>query len=118
MKAKWTEIVGEASGSFGEKQYVRHIPGNDEWAAVCTKPELSKQTKRRKAELPVAQNFKQLIETCRLILHDANRRAEWQVRFEASCAAARKHGKKSYGRLCDYVRHEVSEALKRGEPIG
>ena len=50
MKVKWTLLVDEMRGSVDKKHYARHIPGNGEWAAVCAKPELSKTTKKSKAD--------------------------------------------------------------------
>ena len=117
MKTKWVELIGESTGSFGSKQYARRIPGNDEYAAVCSKPELSKKTKKKKAELSVVKDFQVLIATCKSILHDPARRAVWQARYDEAKRMARKHGKRIQGRLCDYVRHEVSKALKNGEEI-
>ena len=117
MKVKWTSIVDEMQGSVDKKHYARHIPGNGEWAAVCMKPELSEKTKEKKAGLPVATNFKILIATCKNILHNPAARAMWQARYDEAKRKARKHGKPIQGRLCDYVRHEVSEALKKGEGI-
>ena len=117
MKVKWTSIVDEMQGSVDKRHYTRHIPGNGEWAAVCTKPELSEKTKKKKAELPVATNFKILIATCKNILNNPAARAIWQARYDEAKGKARKYGKPIQGRLCDYVRHEVSKALKKGESI-
>lgn len=117
MKTRWVELIGESTGSFGSRQYARRIPGNDEYAAVCSKPELSKRTKKKKAELPVVKDFQVLISTCKAILHDPARRAIWQERYDEAKRLAKKHGKRVQGRLCDYVRHEVSKALKNGEEI-
>ena len=44
MKIKWINLISDAEGSLNPRQYVRHIPGNLEYAAVCEKPELSKKT--------------------------------------------------------------------------
>jgi hypothetical protein len=41
----------------------------------------------------------------------------WQAKYDETLYRAKKWGKPAYGRLCDYVRHEVSEMLKRGEEI-
>ena len=117
MKVKWTSIVDEMQGSIDKKHYARHIPGNGEWAAVCSKPELSKKTKKKKAALPVAQKFKILIATCKNILNNPAARAMWQARYDEAKRKARKYGKPIQGRLCDYVRHEVNEILKKGEPV-
>lgn len=118
MKAKWTSLIREAAGQIDKNHYTRHIPGNKEYAAVCNKPELSKKTKVKKAALPVAQNFKTLIATCKIILKDPTKRAEWQARYDEAKRKASRHNKPIQGRLCDYVRHEVSLAIKNGENVG
>lgn len=117
MKTRWVELIGESTGSFGSRQYARRIPGNDEYAAVCSKPELSKKTKKKKAELFVVKNFQVLIATSKAILHDPARRSVWQARYDEEKRLASKHGKQIQGRLCDYVRHEVSKALRNGDEI-
>ena len=117
MKVKWTTLVDDARGHVDGGHYARQIPGNPEWAAVCNKPELSKKTKKKKASLPVAKNFTILIATCKAILNDPARRAVWQARYDEAKRKARKHNKPIQGRLCDYVRHEVSVALKSGQEI-
>ena len=117
MKAKWTSIVDDLQGSVDSRHYARHIPGNGEWAAVCQKPELSKKTKKKKASLPHVKEFGVLIATCKEILHNPERRAAWQAKYDEAKRKARKYNKPIQGRLCDYVRHEVSVALKNGEEI-
>ena len=115
MKAKWSSIIDELQGGIDEKHYARHIPGNGEWAAVCSKPELSKKTKEKKAGLPHVIQFKELIAVCKGILNNPERRSAWQAQYDEAKRKARKHNKPIQGRLCDYVRHEVSVALKNGE---
>ena len=117
MKVKWTNIIAEVQGSVDKEHYARRIPGSGEWAAVCTKPALSDETRKKKAGLPVAKNFKTLITTCKTIMNDASVRAMWQARYDEAKRQASKHNKPIQGRLCDYVRHEVSEAMKRGEKV-
>ena len=115
MKVKWTLLIDDMKGSVDKKHYARHIPGNGTWAAVCNKPQLSKKTKKKKANLPVATNFKTLIATCKDILNNPAARAIWQARYDEAKRKANKYNKPIQGRLCDYVRHEVSEMMKRGE---
>ena len=115
MKVKWTLLIDDMKGSVDKKHYARHIPGNGTWAAVCNKPQLSKQTKKKKANLPVATNFKTLIATCKDILNNPAARAIWQARYDEAKRKANKYNKPIQGRLCDYVRHEVSEMMKRGD---
>ncbi len=107
MKVKWIEIVGEAHGDLGMRQYARRIPGDTEWAAICSKPEISKKVSQQRAEHPTARRFAEKIAACKAILHDPERRAEWQARYDEAKREASRHGKKIQGRLCDYVRHEV-----------
>ena len=117
MKVKWTVIIDELKGGLGRNFYARRIPGNAEWALVCCKPELNKKTMKKKASLPVAKDFGRMILSSKEILHSPERRAVWQARYDEAKQMARKHNKPIQGRLCDYVRHEVSLALQRGETI-
>ena len=117
MKVKWTLLLDDMQGSVDKKHYTRHIPGNGEWAAVCNKPALSKSTKKKKAAHPTVRSFTTLIAICKNILNNPVARGMWQERYEAAKRTAHRHGKPIQGRLCDYVRHEVSEALKSGKPI-
>jgi len=113
MKAKLVGIIDELQGNVDEKHYVRRIPGNNEWAAVCNKPELSKKTKKAKAEHPTARKFGELVEEAKAILHDPVRKAEWQARYDEAMRKARKYNKPIQGRLYDYIKHELSEERKR-----
>ena len=117
MKVKWTLLIDELNGSVDKKHYARHIPGNGEWAAVCNKPELSKKTKQKKASHPTTKSFATMIATSKNILGDPVARSIWQERYDEAKRKARRHGKAVQGRFIDYVRHEVSEALKRGEEL-
>ena len=117
MKVKWTLLLDDACGQVDNKHYARHIPGNGEWAAVCNKPELSKKTKKKKAAHPTCKSFSAYIAISKEILNSPERRAIWQARYNEAKREANRHKKPIQGRLCDYVRHEVSEALKRGEEI-
>lgn len=117
MKVKWVELINDASGSIGARQYARRIPGNGNEAAVCQKPELSKKTKKKKATLPHVKKFSVLIATCKEILNNPERRTAWQVKYDEAKRKARKYNKPIQGRLCDYVRHHVSVMLQKGEEI-
>lgn len=117
LKVKWTSIIDDMQGSVDKKRYARHIPGNGEYAAVCMKPELSKKTKKKKATHPTCKNFTEMVAICKNILNNPSVRAMWQSRYDEAKRKASRHNKPIQGRLCDYVKHEVSEALKRGEII-
>ena len=112
MKAKWVSIVDELRGNVDERHYVRRIPGNNEWGAVCSKPELSKKTKKKKAEHLTAKRFAELMAETKAIMHDPIRKAEWQARYDEAVKKARKYNKPIQGRLYDYIKHELSIELK------
>ena len=117
MKVKWTGLVDDMKGHVDKDFYARHIPGNGVWAAVCHKPELSKEEKKKRGAHPTAKQFTNYIAESKAILSNPERRAAWQAKYDETLYRARKWGKPAYGRLCDYVRHEVSEILKRGEAV-
>lgn len=117
MKIKWADFIEEGSGSLDHNHYIRHIPGDSVWAALCAKPELKKKEKKKRAEHPTALHFGACIAESKAILCDAVRRAAWQAKYDEVVRQARRHGKRTYGRLCDYVRHEVSTTLKEGRVI-
>jgi len=104
-------------GHIDKGHYARHIPGNGVWAAVCSKPELSEATKKKKAALPHVKQFSNVIAISKEILNTPEKRAVWQAKYDEARRKARRHNKPIQGRLCDYVRHEVSVALAKGEEI-
>ncbi len=115
MKAKWTGLVDDLRGHVDKRHYARHIPGNWEWAAVCEKPELSEATKKKKASLPTALRFKAMMAEYKSAMHDPALRAEWEARYEAAKRKAIKQNRSIQGRLCDFVKHELSMAQKQGD---
>ena len=60
MKAKWVNIVDSLQGNVDQRHYARRIPGNGEWAAVCAKLELSKKTRKKKAEHPMSTRWRKV----------------------------------------------------------
>ena len=110
MKAKWMSLLSDAEGHIDSRHYARHIPGNDEYAAVCAKPELSKKVRKAKANHPTAQRFAALMAEVKAILRDPVRRAEWQARYDEAVQKARKHNKRIQGRLYDYIKHELGKS--------
>ncbi len=117
MKVQWSGLLDDAQGHIDAHHYARHIPGNAEWAAMCQKPELSEKTKKKKASHPTCKSFANYIAISKEILHDPERRAIWQARYDEAKRKASRHNKAIQGRLCDYVRHHVSVALKEGSEI-
>ena len=117
MKIKWAAIIADGEGHVDKRHYTRHIPGNYSEAALCNKPELSKKTKQKKASHPTCQSFSDYIAASKAILNDPERRAIWQAKYDEAKRKARKYNKPIQGRLCDFVRHHVSLALKEGREI-
>ena len=117
MKVKWSGLIDDFKGHIDGRHYARHIPGNSEEAAVCLKPELSKKTKKKKAAHPTCKSFGNYIAESKTILHDPERRAIWQAKYDEAKRKARKYNKPIQGRLCDFVRHHVSVALKEGRAV-
>ena len=117
MKVKWTSLVDDVRGHIDSRHYARHIPGNGSEAAICQKPELSKKEKKKRAAHPTSKKFCAYIAESKAILNNPERRAAWQAKYEETLYRAKKWGMPAYGRLCDYVRHEVCEMLKRGEEV-
>ncbi|MCR5050060.1 MAG: hypothetical protein K6A36_03145 [Paludibacteraceae bacterium] len=113
MKAKWMNIVERLQGNMDQRHYARRIPGNTEWGTVCAKPELSNKVKKAKAEHPTAKRFAELMAETKAIMHDPDRKAEWQSRYDEATRKARKYNKPIQGRLYDYIKHELSEERKR-----
>ena len=117
MKVQWTSLVDDVRGHIDGRHYARHIPGNGREAAICLKPELSEKEKKKRAAHPTSKKFCAYIAESKAIMNNPERRAAWQAKYDETLYRAKKWGKPAYGRLCDYVRHEVSEALKRGEEV-
>ncbi len=117
MKVQWTVLLDKVKGGIDEKHYARHIPGNGEWASVSQKPELSKATKKKKAGMQQVRDFNQMIAEGKKIKESPERLAAWTALYEADKRKAKRHNKPIQGRLTDYIRHNVSEMLKRGEEV-
>ena len=86
MKAKWVNIVDSLQGNVD----------------------------KAKAEHPTAKAFAELMAETKAIMHDPERKAEWQARYEEALKKARKYNKPIQGRLYDYIKHELSEERKQG----
>ena len=112
--ASFLESIG---GSIDNDHYLRPIPGRTGWAAYCRKPVYSKKKQKEMAERKAVKTLSEVSKEASAILRDPVRRAEWQEKYEAALREASKHqrmpdekGKPAVpGRLCDYVRKELSK---------
>ena len=59
------------------------------------------------------KKFKEMMAECKAILHDPEKRAEWQAKYDEAKREAIRQNKPVQGRLCDYVKHKLIEAQKK-----
>ena len=112
--ASFLESLG---GSIDKDHYLRPIPGRTGWAAYCRKPEYSKKKQKEMAQREAVKKLSAVNIEASAILRDPALRAEWQEKYNAALREASKHqrlpdkkGKPAVpGRLCDYVRRELSK---------
>ena len=112
--ASFLESIG---GSIDNDHYLRPIPGRTGWAAYCRKPVYSKKKQKEMAERKAVKRLSEVSKEASAILRDPALRAQWQEKYDAALREASKHqrmpdakGKPAVpGRLCDYVRKELSK---------
>ena len=115
--ASFLESLG---GSIDKDHYLRPIPGRTGWASYCRKPKYSKKKQKEMAQREAVKKLSEVSKEASAILRDPVLRAEWQERYEAAKREASKHqrlpdkkGKSAVpGRLCDYVKRELSRKKK------
>ena len=106
-------------GTIDKDHYLRPIPGRTGWAAYCRKPKYSKKKQLEMAERKEVKRLSEVSKEASAILRDPVRRAQWQEKYDAAKREASKHqrmpdakGKPAVpGRLCDYVRKELSKQM-------
>lgn len=117
MKVKKSELIGGLSGSLNRTVYVRAIPGNGDWFAVCKKPHYSKKELIAMAQRPAVLRLSVVTKQASAILKDEAQKAEWQRRHLAAKREASRHQKKADAkgrpavpeRLYDFIRCELSK---------
>ena len=106
-------------GGADEDNYLRTLVKNKHKVmAVCKKPRLSKQQRKKMAQRPQIQRSNAVIKEAQVIYHDPVLLAKWEKRHEAFQQAAKKKGEYTYPRLWDYIRHELNLAMKAAEDKG
>lgn len=117
MKVRKSEIVGGLIGSINQHQYIREIPGNEEWFAVCEKPRYPKEELAKMAQRPAVLKFSAVTKQASAILKDATQKAEWKERHLEAKREASRHQKHADAkgnpavpvRLYDFIRRELSK---------
>ena len=125
MRVRKGDIVGGLSGSISRYQYVREIPGNDEWFAVCNKPEYPKKELAKMAQRPAVLMFTAVTKQASAILKDEVQKAEWKKRHLEAKREASRHQRHADAkgnpavpvRLYDFIRRELAKTYKEGSVI-
>lgn len=112
MSAAFERYAGDLDGEF----YLRSlVKDKSKVMAVCHKPRLTKQQRKKMAERPQIKRFNTVVAEAQKIYHDPVLRAEWEKKHAAFQREARKAGEYTYPRLWDYIRHELNLAKKAAE---
>lgn len=105
MSAAFERYVGELDDDL----YLRTlVKDKSKVMAVCRKPRLTKQQRKKMAERPFIKRSNAVLKEAQRIYHDPVLRAEWEKKHEAFMREARKKGDYTYPRLWDYIRHEIN----------
>ena len=106
-------------GELDEDMYLRTlVKDKGKVLAVCRKPRLTKQQRKKMAQRPQIKRSNAVIKEAQVIYHDPVLRAEWKKRHEDFKRAASKKGEYTYPRLWDYIRHELNLAMKAAKDKG
>ena len=106
-------------GELDDELYLRTlVKDKSKVMAVCRKPRLSKQQRKKMAERPQIKRFNTVIKEAQAIYHDPVLRAEWEAKHAAFQREARKKGDYTYPRLWDFIRHELNQAKLSAEDKG
>ena len=112
MGAAFEQYVGE----LDDQLYLRTlVKDKSKVMAVCKKPRLTKQQRKKMAERPFIQRSNAVLKEAQRIYHDPVLRAEWEEKHAAFMREARKRGDYTYPRLWDYIRHEINLAKQATE---
>ena len=115
MSAAFERYVGDLDSEF----YLRTlVKDKSKVMAVCRKPRLTKQQRKKMAERPQIKRSNAVIKEAQVIYHDPVLRAEWEARHAAFQREARKRGDYTYPRLWDYIRHELNLSKTSAENKG
>ncbi len=117
MQVRKSDLIGGISGNLDATKYVRAIPGNSEWSAVCQKPHYSKAELAAMAQRPTVLKFTAITKQASAILKDEAQKAEWKKRHIEAKREASRHQKHTDAkgkpivpaRLYDFIRHELSK---------
>ena len=112
MSAAFEQYVGE----LDDQLYLRTlVKDKSKVMAVCKKPRLTKQQRKKMAERPFIQRSNAVLKEAQRIYHDPILRAEWEEKHVAFMREAGKKGDYTYPRLWDYIRHEINLAKQAAE---
>ena len=103
-------MVGR-TGELGKNDYTRRLLGHPEnVVAICKKPHYTKAQKKKMAQRPQVQRFRQVNAEASAIWHDSALKAEWQARHLAALREGSRRNIYVQVRLWDFIRHELNKA--------
>ncbi len=103
-------------GELDDQLYLRSlVKDKSKVMAVCKKPRLTKQQRKKMAERPQIQRYNVVLKEAQRIYHDPVLRAQWEEKHAAFMREAKKKGDYTYPRLWDYIRHELNSAMIAAE---
>jgi len=98
-------------GELDDQLYLRTlVKDKSKVMAVCKKPRLTKQQRKKMAERPFIKRSNAVLKEAQMIYHDPVLRTKWEEKHKAFIKAAKKRGDYTYPRLWDYIRHELNLA--------
>lgn len=107
MSSPFARYSGDLDGEFYMRTLVKD---KTKEMAVCRKPHLTKEQRKKMAQRPQIKRSNAVIKEAQAIYHDPVLRAQWEERHAAFQKEAAKKGDYTYPRLWDYIRHELNLA--------
>ena len=117
-------FLSSLKGSLNDDFYLRGLPGRPGWAVACPKPQYDEKEKAKMRERKEVKAFINAQDIAKQIYRDPVQKQLWGARYEREKANMEKHkclynpvtGKPNIPmRLWDYVKSEVSKAIKNGQ---
>ncbi|MBR1809001.1 MAG: hypothetical protein IJ776_06410 [Paludibacteraceae bacterium] len=120
MIVKTADFLSELSGQGDGDYYLRRVPGKPEYSVKCRKPKLSKKKKKEYGDTERSRIFREAAVRAKAEYADAEKRVEWQRRYDAAREDLRKRGTAAYdingkmklpAYLWLYIRREIMNEM-------
>lgn len=111
-----SSVVNARIGELNKNEYSRRLPGHPPGiSAVCDKPKYTKAQRKKMAQRPQVQRFREVNAEASVIFHNPEQKAEWQKRHAAFIREAKRRNEYAYPRLWDFIRHELNREKTEAE---